>query len=151
MIHAVEEKLRPEALETLQAERLRATVRRACERVPFHRTSLDATGVDPADIRGISDLGHLPFTHTSGLRRHYPFGLHQVAERLGLTVVPASGGATARQARLILNFGADGIAWRCSGMKDSRPTISSASTAYATSTFAGGGAAGDLLGGRAGR
>jgi len=174
VIHAVEEKLRPKALETLQAERLRATVPRptsgspSTERllmrpawIPWtsaafpssgtyrSRTSPTCAGTIPSACSPWSARscgGSTPRPARGGVRPsprtrrvtspsgrrclvlagarpgdllHHAYGyglftgglgLHQGAERLGLTVVPASGGATARQARLILDFGADGIA-----------------------------------------
>jgi phenylacetate-CoA ligase len=65
-------------LERLQAERLRATVRRAYERVPLYRERLEAAGVRPESVRGLEDLARLPFTRKSDLRDTYPFGLFAV-------------------------------------------------------------------------
>jgi phenylacetate-CoA ligase len=62
----------------LQSERLVATVRWCAERVPFHRQALDAAGVAPGSVRGVEDLGRLPFTTKVHLRDHYPFGLFAV-------------------------------------------------------------------------
>ncbi|MER7761061.1 phenylacetate--CoA ligase PaaK [Streptomyces sp. NPDC097619] len=159
-------------LEALQLERLRATLRHAYEKVPFHRAAFDRAGVRPEDCRTLADLARFPFTTKTDLRDTYPFGMfavprsevrrihassgttgqptvvgytahdldvwaevvarslraagvrpghtvhvaygyglftgglgaHYGAERLGCTVVPASGGATERQVRLILDF-----------------------------------------------
>ncbi len=63
----------PAARAALQAERLRATVAWAVERVPFHRERLGGVSV-----RGLEDLPALPFTRKSDLREHYPFGLFAV-------------------------------------------------------------------------
>ncbi|WP_374984352.1 phenylacetate--CoA ligase PaaK [Streptomyces fradiae] len=166
------ERLDREDLESLQLERLRATLRHAYENVPFHRRAFDAAGVRPEDCRSLADLGRFPFTTKEDLRGAYPFGMfavdrsrvrrlhassgttglptvvgytdrdldvwadvvarsiraaggrpgqvvhvaygyglftgglgaHGGAERLGCTVVPASGGMTARQVRLIQDF-----------------------------------------------
>jgi phenylacetate-CoA ligase len=64
----------PAARAALQAERLRATVAWAVERVPFHRERLGGVSV-----RGLEDLPELPFTRKSDLREHYPFGLFAVS------------------------------------------------------------------------
>ncbi len=63
--------------------------------------SLALAGAQPGDLLH-NAYGYGLFT--GGL------GLHQGAERLGLTVVPASGGATQRQVQLLADFQADGIA-----------------------------------------
>ncbi len=156
-------------LRAVQLERLRATLRRGYENVPFYRRSFDAAGVHPDDCKSLADLAGFPLTSKADLRDNYPFGLlavdrsqiarvhassgttgkptvvaytrgdldvwadvvarsiaaaggrpgdvvhiaygyglftgglgaHYGAERLGCTVIPASGGATARQVQLI--------------------------------------------------
>ncbi|MFD9305047.1 phenylacetate--CoA ligase PaaK [Streptomyces sp. NPDC060048] len=166
------ERLGPEELAELQLTRLRATLRRAYERVPFYRQAFDKAGLRPDDCRSLSDLALFPFTTKADLRDQYPFGMfavprsevrrihassgttgrptvvgytdadlstwadvvarsiraaggrpgqmvhvaygyglftgglgaHYGAERLGCTVVPASGGMTDRQVRLIQDF-----------------------------------------------
>ncbi|WP_328744580.1 phenylacetate--CoA ligase [Streptomyces sp. NBC_00285] len=163
------ERLDAEALEALQLERLRRSLRHAYENVPFYRESFDKAGVRPEDCRSLTDLAHFPFTTKADLRENYPYGMfavprdqvrrihassgttgrptvvgytdndlsvwadmvarsiraaggrpgdvvhvaygyglftgglgaHYGAERLGCTVVPASGGMTARQVQLI--------------------------------------------------
>ncbi|MEU6660124.1 phenylacetate--CoA ligase PaaK [Streptomyces sp. NPDC046821] len=163
------ERLGAEELRAAQLERLRATLRRVYERVPFYRESFDRAGVHPDDCRSLADLARFPFTTKADLRDNYPFGMfavpdadvrrlhassgttglptvvgytendlsmwadlvarslraagarpghkvhvaygyglftgglgaHYGAERLGCTVIPASGGMTARQVRLI--------------------------------------------------
>ena len=47
---------RASALAALQLERLRRTVRNACEHVPVHRARLAAAGVEPEDLRGVEDI-----------------------------------------------------------------------------------------------
>ncbi|MZD07739.1 phenylacetate--CoA ligase [Streptomyces sp. SID5785] len=156
-------------LRALQLERLRETLGRVYERVPYYREAFDAAGVRPADCTSLADLARFPFTTKAALRENYPFGMfavdrsevrrlhassgttglptvvgytqadldtwadlvarsiraaggrpgdtvhvaygyglftgglgaHYGAERLGCTVVPASGGMTSRQVRLI--------------------------------------------------
>ncbi|MFD5145780.1 phenylacetate--CoA ligase PaaK [Streptomyces sp. NPDC058401] len=166
------ERLDRDELAALQLTRLRATLRRAYDRVPFYRQAFDKAGLHPDDCRSLSDLALFPFTTKSDLRDQYPFGMfavprtevrrihassgttgrptvvgytdgdlstwadvvarsiraaggragqivhiaygyglftgglgaHYGAERLGCTVVPASGGMTDRQVRLIQDF-----------------------------------------------
>ncbi|WP_284581087.1 phenylacetate--CoA ligase PaaK [Streptomyces sp. 2P-4] len=166
------ERLGAAELAALQLDRLRATLRRAYERVPFYRQAFDKAGVHPDDCRSLADLARFPFTAKADLRDQYPFGMfavprtevrrihassgttgrptvvgyterdlstwadvvarsiraaggrpgqvvhvaygyglftgglgaHYGAERLGCTVVPASGGMTDRQVRLIQDF-----------------------------------------------
>ncbi|MFE4631752.1 phenylacetate--CoA ligase PaaK [Streptomyces sp. NPDC056773] len=166
------ERMGRDELAALQLTRLRATLRRAYERVPFYRQAFDKAGLHPDDCRSLSDLALFPFTTKSDLRDQYPFGMfavprsevrrihassgttgrptvvgytdgdlstwadvvarsiraaggrpgqivhiaygyglftgglgaHYGAERLGCTVVPASGGMTDRQVRLIEDF-----------------------------------------------
>jgi phenylacetate-CoA ligase len=163
------ERLAAPELRALQLERLRATLERVYERVPFYRDAFDKAGVHPSDCTSLADLARFPFTTKADLRANYPFGMfavdrsdvrrlhassgttgqptvvgytqddldtwadlvarairaaggrpgdtvhvaygyglftgglgaHYGAERLGCTVVPASGGMTSRQVRLI--------------------------------------------------
>ncbi|MEV7723175.1 phenylacetate--CoA ligase PaaK [Streptomyces sp. NPDC087917] len=171
-VHDEGERLGPDELAALQLRRLRATLRRVYEHVPFHRQAFDKAGVHPDDCRSLADLALFPFTTKADLREQYPFGMfavpreevrrlhassgttgrptvvgytegdlstwadvvarsiraaggrpgqivhiaygyglftgglgaHYGAERLGCTVVPASGGMTDRQVRLIQDF-----------------------------------------------
>ncbi|GGT36868.1 phenylacetate-coenzyme A ligase [Streptomyces kurssanovii] len=166
------ERLGREELEALQLERLRSTLRHACDNVAFYREAFDKAGIRPEDCRTLADLARFPFTTKADLRDHYPFGMfavdesqvrrihassgttgrptvvgytqrdldtwadvvarslraagarpghkvhvaygyglftgglgaHYGAERLGCTVIPASGGMTARQVQLINDF-----------------------------------------------
>lgn len=166
------ERLGRDELESLQLERLRATLRHAYENVGFYRAAFDKAGLRPEDCRTLADLSRFPFTVKSDLRDNYPFGMfavpedrvrrihassgttgrptvvgyterdldtwadvvarsiraaggraghkvhvaygyglftgglgaHYGAERLGCTVIPASGGMTARQVQLIQDF-----------------------------------------------
>lgn len=162
-----------EQLRELQLSRLKATVKRVYENVPFYRKKFDEQGVAPEDIKTLDDIKKLPFTVKQDLRDNYPFGLfavpreevvrvhassgttgkptvvgytkndidmwsgliarsivmagggpgeviqngygyglftgglgvHYGAEKLGATVVPVSGGNTARQLMLMQDFG----------------------------------------------
>lgn len=161
-----------EKLQELQLERLKATVERVYNNVPFYRRVLDEKGITPGDIKSLENLKDLPFTIKQDLRDNYPFdlfavpmdevvrvhassgttgkptvvgytkedvdnwaelmarslamagagradvvqnaygyglftggmGVHYGAEKIGATVVPISGGNTARQLMLMEDF-----------------------------------------------
>ncbi len=63
------------ALAELQAERLKWSLRRAYEHVPFYRRSFDAAGVSPDRVAGVADIRNFPFTVKTDLRDNYPFGM----------------------------------------------------------------------------
>ena len=166
------ERISRDELQARQLDRLRHTLRYACDRVAAYRQKFDAAGVHPDDCRDLSDLGRFPTTSKHDLRDSYPFGMfavpqdqlrrlhassgttgkptvvgytqgdidtwsqvmarsifaaggrpghkvhvaygyglftgglgaHYGAELLGATVIPASGGMTARQVQLITDF-----------------------------------------------
>ena len=89
------ERLEPDALRTLQLERLRATLRHAYENVPFYRRSFDTAGVHPDDCRALADLARFPFTTKADLRDNYPFGMFAVP-RDQVRRIHASSGTTGR-------------------------------------------------------
>jgi|UniRef100_A0A7V6A3R3 phenylacetate-CoA ligase len=68
----------PEALAEHQFAGLRWTVRHAYEGSSFYREKLDAAGVRPDDLTGLSDLTKLPFTTSEDIRDQYPFPLRSV-------------------------------------------------------------------------
>lgn len=90
----VETMSRPE-LEKIQSERLRQTVTRVYQNVPFYREKFDEAGIKPEDIRGVRDLAKLPFTTKQDLRDNYPFGLF-AAPREEVVRVHASSGTTGK-------------------------------------------------------
>lgn len=67
-----------ERLEELQIRRLQATLRRVRDHVPFYRDRLHEAGIEPEDIRSLTDLRSIPFTTKDDLRANYPFGLFAV-------------------------------------------------------------------------
>jgi len=85
---------RPE-LERLQLERLRDTVRRVSERVPFYRERFLQAGITAEGIRSLDDLRRLPFTTKQDLRDHYPFGLFAVP-MADVARIHASSGTTGK-------------------------------------------------------
>lgn len=69
-----------EEIETLQLERLKATVRH-CMNSPFYSKRFDEAGLKPEDIRSLDDLRRIPFTTKQDLRDTYPFGMASVPLR----------------------------------------------------------------------
>lgn len=64
----------------LQSEKLVKQVKNVYENVEFYRKKMDELGVKPEDIKGIEDIGKLPFTTKEDLRDNYPFGLLAVPQ-----------------------------------------------------------------------
>jgi len=96
MIFDVDKETLPrEELEALQLRRLKSLVERVHANVPFYRNKLDAAGVNPADIRKLSDVSLLPFTEKQDLRNNYPFGLFAVPKD-NVVRIHASSGTTGK-------------------------------------------------------
>ncbi|MBR6696596.1 MAG: phenylacetate--CoA ligase, partial [Oscillospiraceae bacterium] len=64
-----------EEMRKLQSEKLVKQVKHVYENEPYYRNLMDEKGVKPEDIKGIEDLGKLPFVSKSDLRDAYPYGL----------------------------------------------------------------------------
>lgn len=75
----------------LQGERLVRQVKNVYENVPFYKKKMDGLGVLPGDIKGIEDIGKLPFTTKEDLRDNYPFGLLAVPKEKIARVQGTSG------------------------------------------------------------
>ena len=84
-----------ESLRTLQTGKLKNTVKRVYENVPFYRKAFDEKGVKPEDIKTLEDIKRLPFTLKSDLRDTYPFGLF-AAKKEDICRVHASSGTTGK-------------------------------------------------------
>ncbi len=82
-----------EDLERLQFTRLKATLDRVYENVPFYKTKFDQAGIKPDDIKSLSDATKIPFTTKQDLRDNYPFKLFAVP-RDEVVRVHASSGTT---------------------------------------------------------
>jgi phenylacetate-CoA ligase len=95
-LHPEVESLPRERLAALQLERLRESLRRAWEQVPWQRERLQGAGLSgPHDLRTLDDLRRLPFMVKADLRDHYPFGLFaQPVEQLAR--LHASSGTTGK-------------------------------------------------------
>ncbi len=82
-------------LADLQLKKLKASVERTYNNVPFCRQSFEKKGVTPEDVQTLDDLRKLPFTIKNDLRDNYPFGLF--AEPLDKVVrLQASSGTTGK-------------------------------------------------------
>jgi len=82
-----------EKLAELQLERLKDTVKRCEEMVPFYRMKLRERGVSWRDIKTLDDIEKLPFTTKADLRDNYPFGMFAVPTR-DIVRIHASSGTT---------------------------------------------------------
>jgi phenylacetate-CoA ligase len=87
------EKMDRSELETLQLERLKATVLNCYENIEFYRNTFDAAGIDPRFITSLSDLQSLPFTNKQDMRDAYPFGMFAV-DMVDVQRLHASSGTT---------------------------------------------------------
>ena len=91
----LEESLTRQELTKLQSERLQKVCERVYSRVPFYKKKFDEKGVKPSDIKGVQDIGRLPFTKKVDLRDNYPYGL--LAEPLeDIVRIHASSGTTGK-------------------------------------------------------
>src|SRR5262245_43848683 len=58
----------PDAIRGQQLERLKETLRHACETVPYYARVWKAAGVHPNDIRTLDDLKHFPVLTKADIR-----------------------------------------------------------------------------------
>jgi phenylacetate-CoA ligase len=79
----------------LQSARLRKMVNRVYHSVEHYRRKMQQMGIEPGDIKGVEDLGKLPFTTKSDLRDTYPFGLFAVPQS-EIVRIHASSGTTGK-------------------------------------------------------
>ncbi len=82
-----------DSLDELKLERLRSTMDRLYEKVPFYRSKLEQAGFKPGDLGSLDDLQSLPFTYKDDLRDNYPFGLFAVPMH-DIVRIHASSGTT---------------------------------------------------------
>ncbi|BBB66197.1 phenylacetate-coenzyme A ligase [Undibacterium sp. YM2] len=82
-------------LQALQLQRLKWTLQHVYNNVPHYRTSFDAAGVHPDDLKTLADLAKFPFTGKKDLRDNYPFGMFAVP-REKVVRVHASSGTTGK-------------------------------------------------------
>lgn len=95
MIWSKEETYCRADMEALQLERLKATVKRVYDYVPYYKEKFNEKGIRPEDINNLADLGKLPFTVKDDLRKNYPFGLFAVSKK-DMVRIHASSGTTGK-------------------------------------------------------
>ena len=78
-------------LQDLQMRRLKDTVKRAYDNVPFYHQKMKDLGMTPSDLAGLEDVRALPDTRKGDLRENYPFGLFAVPESEVVRVHASSG------------------------------------------------------------
>jgi len=82
-------------LRKLQLERLKETVRRAYENVPYYKKKFDELKIKPSDITTLRDIVKLPYTTKTDLREGYPFGMFAVPSK-DIVEVHTSSGTTGK-------------------------------------------------------
>ena len=80
-------------LRVLQLYRMKQTVKRAYDNVPFYRESFEKAGVTPEDLESFEDLKRFPFIVKQDMRDNYPFGLFAVPTK-DVARIHASSGTT---------------------------------------------------------
>jgi phenylacetate-CoA ligase len=86
----------------LQLERLKWTINRCYNNVPYYKDMMDKAGVTPDMIKTLDDIRRLPLTTKEELRKNYPFGLFaspkedivEIHTSSGTTGKPIVGGYT---------------------------------------------------------
>ncbi|WP_085505394.1 phenylacetate--CoA ligase family protein [Thalassobacillus devorans] len=94
ILHEIESASQSEMKE-LQLKRLRETVTRVYEKVPFFKKKFDEAGLVPEDIQSLDDVAKMPFLEKKELRDNYPFGLFAV-DRSELVRLHASSGTSGK-------------------------------------------------------
>lgn len=78
-------------LQSLQLERMRWSLQHAYDNVPHYQKSFDEAGVEPGDLKSLSDLAKFPFTVKTDLRENYPFGMFAVPQKEVVRIHASSG------------------------------------------------------------
>ena len=78
MIIHEEEVMSRSEMETLQLSRLKETVERVYNKVPFYQKKFKERNITVESIQSLEDLKKLPFTKKKDLRDHYPYNLFAV-------------------------------------------------------------------------
>lgn len=79
----------------LQLERLKWTVKRCYDNVPYYKKIMDEAGTTPDDIKTLEDIRRLPLTTKEDLRLNYPFGLF-ASPKKDVVEIHASSGTTGK-------------------------------------------------------
>lgn len=88
--------IKEEKLKEIQIKRLKDTVNKIYENVPYYAKKMDDLGIDPHDIVSLADLKKLPFTNKEDLRITYPFGMFATPME-DIVRIHASSGTTGKQ------------------------------------------------------
>ncbi len=78
-------------ISALQLERLKWSVKHAYENVAHYKDSFDEAGVQPDDIKTLSDISKLPLSRKKNVRENYPFGMFAVPREQVVRVHASSG------------------------------------------------------------
>ena len=89
-LHAIETASVDE-LRGLQLERMKTSLRHACDNTPAYRSKFEAHGVHPDDLQSLEDIARFPFTTKQNLRDNYPFGLFAVPMEQVVRIHASSG------------------------------------------------------------
>jgi phenylacetate-CoA ligase len=81
--------------EELQLERLKETLKRVYENVPFYQEKFNNANITPSAITSLEDMQRLPFTKKSDLRDNYPFNLF-AAKQEDVVRIHASSGTSGK-------------------------------------------------------
>jgi phenylacetate-CoA ligase len=95
MIWSKEETLSRKEIEEIQLSRLKDTVERVYNTVPYYRQKMIEKGIKPQDIKTLKDLSKLPFVTKQDMRDTYPFNLFAVPKDK-LIRIHASSGTTGK-------------------------------------------------------
>lgn len=95
MLDRAAETMPRDKLRALQLERLKWSLRHACDNSPFYARAFAAAGVTADDLKSLDDLRRFPFTVKTDLRDTYPFGMFAVS-RDNLRRLHASSGTTGK-------------------------------------------------------
>ena len=82
-------------IEALQLERLKRICQYCYDNVPFYHKRMDEVGFDPAKIRVLTDIEHMPYTTKEDIRDNYPTGLFAVPMK-DIVRIHASSGTTGK-------------------------------------------------------
>jgi len=80
-----------DALADLQLTRLKESVAKTYQNVPYYQQAFKEKGVTPDDIQSLDDLRKLPFTTKVALRDNYPYGLFAVPKEQVVRLHASSG------------------------------------------------------------
>ncbi len=78
-------------ISALQLSRLQWSLRHAYDNVAHYKAAFDKAGVNPDDVKDLSDLAKFPFTTKDTLRDNYPFGMFAVPREQVIRIHASSG------------------------------------------------------------